>query len=52
MANNSTTFNWRDVVERFDGDNRHNDSLYPVVYHFSSGATRRDSGPTAGVYEG
>lgn len=48
---NERTFNWRDIVEKADDQNRHRDSLYPVVYIFSSGAVRRDSGPDSGVYE-
>lgn len=45
-----TVFNWRDIVEKFDDENRHVDSLYPVVYFFSNDAKRRDSGPNSGVY--
>jgi hypothetical protein len=47
-----TLFNWRDIVEKFDDENRHQNNLYPVVYVFSNEATRRDSGPRSGVYEG
>ncbi len=46
------TFSFREVVEKLDGPDRHKDSLYPVVYTFSNNKTRRDSGPTGGVYQG
>ena len=46
-----TTINWRELVERVDDDNRHRDNLYPVVYIFSNGRMRRDSGPESGIYE-
>ncbi len=49
---NIRTFQWRDVVESFDNEDRHRDSLYPVVYIFSNGKVRRDSGPSAGIYTG
>lgn len=42
--------NWLALVERVDDDNRQQDSLYPVVYFFSMGKTKRDSGPDGGVY--
>lgn len=45
-------FSWREIVERNDDEDRHKDSLYPVVYKFSSGRKMRDSGPSSGVYEG
>jgi len=51
-GNQNTQYNWRDEVERIDGESRHIESLYPIVYIFSSGAKRRDSGPASGVYEG
>ena len=50
MAGESTQ-SWRELVEQVDDDKRHVDSLYPVVYNFSSGKTKRDSGPTKGVYD-
>ncbi len=45
------TFNWREFVEKFDEPNRHIENLYPIVYRFTSGRFRRDSGPESGVYE-
>ena len=45
-----TTQSIREIVEKLDGPERHLDSLYPVVYEFSSGVTKRDSGPRKGVY--
>ncbi len=45
------TFSWTEVVEAADDKNRLIDSLYPVVYIFSNGRLRRDSGPESGVYE-
>ena len=47
----SSTINWKQLVERVDNDDRHRDSLYPVVYVFSNNRVRRDSGPESGVYE-
>ncbi len=47
----SRTFSWREQVERIDDKNRHRESLYPVVYIFSNGKKRRDSGPNSGIYE-
>ncbi len=41
---------WREMVERADNDDRHRDSLYPVVYVMSNGKVFRDSGPNSGVY--
>lgn len=49
---NSTTRNWRELVEKVDGPDRHRDSLYPFVYFFSGHNNRRDSGPNSGVYAG
>ena len=49
-----STFTLLDLVLRAEGrrlDEFYRDSLYPVAYEFSNGATKRDSGPTAGVYE-
>ena len=48
----SRDFSWREVVEKADGPERHKESLYPNVYEFTGGRTRRDSGPTKGIYEG
>ena len=45
-------FSFREVVEKIDGPDRHRDNLYPIVYKWSSGLSRRDSGPTGGIYEG
>lgn len=42
---------WREIVEKADGPGRHEESLYPIVYNFSNGAKRKDSGPASGVYE-
>jgi len=47
----SSTKSWKELVEEADDENRHIDSLYPVVYKFSNGKVRRDSGPTKGVYD-
>ena len=47
----STTFSWREEVEKIDGPNRHLESLYPVVYDFGEGVRKRDSGPKKGPYE-
>ena len=47
----SSQFSWREIVEKADDDNRHIDSLYPVVYIMLSGRKFRDSGPESGVYE-
>lgn len=47
----SSQHSWRELVETFDDKQRHIDSLYPIVYVFSNGRKRRDSGPEAGVYE-
>ena len=47
-----TSRSWREIVEKFDDENRHRDSLYPVVYTFGSGRQFRDSGPTSGIYAG
>ena len=46
----SSQMDWREMVERADNDDRHRDSLYPVVYIFSNGKVMRDSGPNSGVY--
>lgn len=46
----TTTRSWREIVLKADGE-FHRESLYPIVYTFSNGAQRRDSGPQAGVYE-
>lgn len=46
----SSQKDWREVVEEADNDDRHRDSLYPIVYRFSSGKVMRDSGPKSGVY--
>lgn len=46
----SSQMDWRELVEKADDDNRHRDSLYPIVYRFSSGKVMRDSGPNSGVY--
>lgn len=48
----SRTVSWREFVEGIDDENRHRDSLYPVVYKFSGGVEKRDSGPKSGVYAG
>ncbi len=48
----STEFSWREIVEKADDDNRHQDSLFPVVYITSGGRKFRDSGPNGGVYAG
>lgn len=48
----TTTRDWREIVEKVDGPDRHRDSLYPIVYTFGGGLRRfRDSGPQSGVYE-
>lgn len=52
MGTTTREFSWRDLVEKADGETRHLESLYPVVYYWSSGRKHRDSGPAAGVYEG
>ena len=44
-------FSWREIVEKADDDNRHIESLFPVVYLVSGGRKFRDSGPESGVYE-
>ncbi len=46
----SSQFEWREVVEKADDDDRHVNNLYPVVYIFN-GRKFRDSGPESGVYE-
>jgi len=48
---NSTTFSWREIVEKAEGPNFHKESLYPIVYIFSNGRVRRDTGPEQGIYE-
>lgn len=47
----ATEQNIREIVEKLDGPSRHVESLYPVVYEWSSGRKHRDSGPASGVYE-
>lgn len=46
----TTTREWREIVEKADGEDRHRDSLYPPVYFFSNGRVMRDSGPNSGIY--
>jgi len=46
----SSTFSWREEVEKADGRDRHTESLYPVVYTFGGSVTKRDSGPQKGIY--
>ena len=46
MGTTTREFDWREVVEKLDDDNRHQESLYPVVYVFSNSVKRRDSGPS------
>ncbi len=48
----SSTKSWRELVEEVDDENRHRDSLYPIVYIFSNSRVRRDSGPSGGIYAG
>lgn len=49
----TSTQSWREIVEKADDkETRHKDSLYPEVYYFSNGKTKRDSGPSGGVYAG
>lgn len=45
-----TSRSWRELVEKYDDEDRHKDSLYPVVYHMSGGRDFRDSGPSGGFY--
>lgn len=45
-----TEKSWREIVEQADDKNRHEDSLYPVSYEFSSGVKKKDSGPRKGIY--
>jgi hypothetical protein len=51
MGTTSRTFSWREVVEKIDDEDRHKNNLYPVVWKFSNGQVKRDSGPTKGIYE-
>lgn len=46
----TTTKSWREMVEKADDEDRHRESLYPVVYEFGGRVRKRDSGPNAGVY--
>lgn len=46
----STQMSWRRLVEAFDDENRHRDSLYPIAYTFSDNKVKRDSGPESGIY--
>ena len=40
------------MVEKAEKDDNYDyEKLYPVVYTFSRGVTKRDSGPRKGVYE-
>lgn len=50
-APTTRTFSWREIVEKADGETRHIENLYPVVYEFGD-RRFRDSGPASGVYEG
>ena len=50
MAGSFSTKSWREIVEKADDKDRHQDSLYPIVYEFSDGITKRDSGPKKGIY--
>lgn len=45
-----TTKTLREIVEEIDGPERHDQSLYPVVYTFSGNRRFKDSGPNSGVY--
>lgn len=45
-----TDRSWREFVEKVDGEDRHKDSLYPVVYKVTGGREFRDSGPLKGIY--
>lgn len=48
----SRNFDWREVVEKNDGPERHRDSLYPEAYRFAQIKPKRDTGPNSGIYEG
>lgn len=52
MATNlpMTDRSWREIVEKADDEDRHKDSLYPVVYKVSGSREFRDSGPLRGIY--
>ena len=43
--------NWRDLVQKVEGERYWLENLYPVVYIFSGQERRRDSGPESGIYD-
>lgn len=47
----STTFSWREIVEKTEGEKYWLETLYPTVYVFTGRRTFRDSGPESGIYE-
>ena len=52
MGTTTREIDWRALVESVDGQDRHQDSLYPVVYIFSNAAKKKDTGPASGIYAG
>lgn len=51
MGTTTQTINFRDLVQKVEGERYWIESMYPIVYVFSGKARRRDSGPESGIYE-
>ena len=51
MGTTTREIDWRELVQKAEGERYWVESLYPVVYVFTGKARRRDSGPEAGIYE-
>lgn len=47
----STSRSWRELVEEIDDKDRNEKTLHPVVYFFSNGVLKKDSGPQSGIYD-
>lgn len=45
-------FSLSEIVRKLEGDTYEYERLHPVVYNFSNGVTKRDSGPHSGIYAG
>ena len=51
MGTTTRVFNWRELVEAIDDENRQIESLYPIVYIFSGESKKRDKGPNSIIYK-